>query len=229
MKSGNLSGATLVFDLDGTLVDTAPDLIGTLNHVLGGAGYGPRTLAEIRPFISFGARRMIEEGLRAHGTEKPRRDVDALLEAFLAHYGENVANESRTYPGVEAFLEQAKGAGARLAICTNKRADLSNQLIGALGLNRFFHAVAGRDTFPVCKPHPDHLTGAVQMARGNPARAIMIGDSETDIATAKAAGIPVVAVTFGYSETPVAAFGPDMQISHYDELDQAVSSLLSGL
>ncbi|MGD9869155.1 MAG: phosphoglycolate phosphatase [Hyphomicrobiales bacterium] len=219
--------STFVFDLDGTLVDTAPDLIGTLNHVLKGSGLSPRPLDEIRPYISFGARRMIAEGLRANGRTLENAEVDILLADFLTHYEANIAVESRPYPGLEPFLEKALKAGAKLAICTNKREDLSHALIGHLGLAGYFHAVAGRDTFPVHKPHPDHLTGAIDRAGGSRARAIMVGDSETDIATAKAAGIPVVAVTFGYSETPVARLSPDRVIDHYDDLHGAIASIFS--
>lgn len=219
--------STLVFDLDGTLVDTAPDLIATLNHVLDRSGLAPRPLEEIRPYISFGARRMIVEGLRANSQVPKDREVDVLLADFLAHYEANIAVESRPYPGVETFLDKARRAGAKLAICTNKREDLTKQLIGHLGLAGYFDAVAGRDTFPVHKPHPGHLTGAIEKAGGNPSRAVMVGDSETDIATAKAAGIPVVAVTFGYSETPVARLSPDRVIDHYDDLHGAIISIFS--
>ncbi len=112
--------------------------------------------------------------------------------------------------------------GARLAVCTNKRADMSRQLLRDLRLLDRFMALAGRDTFPVCKPHPDHLIGAIRMAGGDPARAIMIGDSSTDIDTAKAAGVPVVAVTFGYTDIPVHEQSPDAVIDHYDELIPAI-------
>lgn len=226
MTATDLQGATLVFDLDGTLVDTAPDLVRTLNHVLTAAGCSPRAPEEVRPFISFGARRMIIEGLLAAGSERDDKAVDALLVRFLDHYGENVAVESRPYPGVREVLQRAAASGARLAVCTNKYERLSNRLLTALDLSRYFHAVAGRDTLPVWKPDPGHLTGAVEMAGGLASRAVMIGDSATDVKTARAALVPCVLVSFGYTDIAPRELGADAVIDHFDQLDEALSSII---
>lgn len=226
MDKTRLNGATLVFDLDGTLVHTAPDLLRALNHVLDGIALGPRPLEEVLPFVSFGARRMIVEALKVSGSERSETEVDALLNGFLAYYADNVAVDSRPYPGITQLLEEANSAGARLAVCTNKRESLSKLLLGQLAMDALFHGLAGRDTFPVCKPDPAHLFGAIDLAGGNRERAIMVGDSATDVNTALAAGVPVVAVDFGYTDIPARELGADIVISDYSELPDALDRLI---
>jgi phosphoglycolate phosphatase len=216
---------TVVFDLDGTLVDTAPDLVGATNHALADLGLPAVSAHLLRPWISFGARRMIVEALIHSQSPRPEADVDRLLELFLIYYEANIARESRPFPGAIDALTTLSAAGARLAVCTNKREGLSRSLLRALSLDRHFHGLAGRDTFPVCKPHPEHLLGAIRLAGGDPARALMVGDSDVDIRTAKAAHVPVVAVSFGYTEIPVAELGPDRVIDHYAALLPAIRDL----
>jgi phosphoglycolate phosphatase len=216
---------TIVFDLDGTLVETAPDLIRATNHVLAIAGLAPVEPAAIRPSISFGGRAMIVQALEIRGAPLPEAEVDRLLEAFLEHYAANIAVESHPFPGLEAALDTLQAAGATLAVCTNKREGMSRLLLETLGLAGRFKAIAGRDTFPVHKPHPDHLTGAIRLAGGDVARAVMVGDSETDILTARSAGVPVIGVPFGYTATPIEDLYPDVVIGHYDELVGAVERL----
>jgi phosphoglycolate phosphatase len=220
-----MHGLTVVFDLDGTLVDTAPDLVGATNHALADLGLAPVGGDLLRPWISFGARRMIVEGLTHSSAPLPDPEVDRLLDLFLGYYEANIARESRPYPGVLQAIATLRDAGARLAVCTNKRESLSRSLLAALDLERHFDALAGRDTFAVHKPHPDHLRGAVRLAGGDAGRAIMVGDSEVDIATAKAAGVPVVAVSFGYTGIPVDRLAPDRVIDHYDALLPAIRDL----
>lgn len=234
-----MQNLTVVFDLDGILVDTAPDLVAATNHALAGIDLPPVAAHILRPWISFGARRMIVEALavsQAHKPEAkvdwpeakvdwPEAEVDRLLAQFIAYYEVNIARESRPYPGVVEAAHSLRAAGAILAVCTNKRESLSRNLLDALDLAPLFSALAGRDTFPVHKPHPDHLTGAIRLAGGSVDRAVMVGDSDVDIATAKAAGIPVVAVSFGYTQEPVTAFSPDRIIHHYDHLVAAVADL----
>lgn len=217
---------TVAFDLDGTLVETAPDLIAATNHVLTHEGLSPVAPEVLRPSISFGAVAMITKGLAHHGIAPERPVLDAHFERFIAYYTANIAATSHAFPGLEPALDRLATEGARLAVCTNKQASLSDRLLGDLRLRSRFAALAGRDTFPVCKPHPDHLIGAIRMAGGDPARAIMIGDSKTDIDTAKAAGIPVVAVTFGYTDVHVSELAPDAIIEHYDELIPAIKRIL---
>lgn len=219
---------TLVFDLDGTLVDTAPDLVAATNHALADLGLAPVQADILRPSIGFGARHMISAGLRQSGQVLAEAEIDRLHEIFLDHYEANIAATSRPFEGAVPALERLRSAGFRLAVCTNKRESLSRQLLLALNLMTHFDALAGRDTFPVNKPHPDHLTGAVRLAGGNPGRAIMIGDTKVDVATAKAATLPVIACTFGYSDVPLLALAPDRLISHFDELEAAVASLAAG-
>jgi phosphoglycolate phosphatase len=216
---------TIVFDLDGTLVDTAPDLIGATNHALLRLGLAPVAGESLRPWISFGARRMIVEALSLSHVRASEGEIDGLLEDFLAYYETHIARESRPFPGAIAAARTLLGQGAKLAICTNKREHLSRALLSALQLDDLFAALAGRDTFPVYKPHPEHLTGAVRLAGGDINRAIMVGDSEIDVKTARAAGIPIVAVAFGYSGVPIAETQPDRIIDHFDALIPALREL----
>lgn len=221
-----MRGTTVVFDLDGTLVDTAPDLIDAVNHTLerlGIAGVGDEVL---RPVISHGSRVMIETALAHRGRRLPPADIDPMFEQLLVYYAANIAVRSRPFERMPTVLAGLAREGATLAVCTNKREGLARQLLDELGLATLFKAITGRDTFPVCKPHPDHLLGTIAQAGGDPARSVMVGDSDTDITTAKAARVPVVAVTFGYTEKPVVTCGPDALIDHYDALPAALRRLL---
>ena len=217
---------TVIFDLDGTLVDTAPDLIAAANHALSDVGLEPVPGFVLAPAIALGARFMIMDGLKHTGRQLPDAEVDRLLNLFLDYYLANIANESRPYPGAVDALTTLKAQGARLGICTNKRSHLSNALIGALGLNDLLHAVVGRDSVKKSKPHPEHLTETIRLAGGDVKRAIMIGDTAVDVATARAAGVPVIGVPFGYSDRPMAELGPDAVITHYDQLLPAIESLV---
>lgn len=213
---------TIVFDLDGTLVETAPDLVRATNHVLGLAGVEPVDGALLRSHISFGSRAMIEHAFHLRDRAPVEGEVDHLQRSFLAFYEANIANDSHCYPGLEQALSQLSARGGTLAVCTNKFERPSRELLTTLGLIDRFAAIAGRDTFPVCKPDPDHLRGAIRLAGGDPKRAVMIGDSDTDIKTARAAGIPVIAVPFGYTDIPVYDLGPDAVIEHYRDLEAAI-------
>ena len=218
--------ATLVFDLDGTLVDTAPDLVAATNHVLAGLGLPGISEHALRPLVGHGARFMVEHAIGPGAAKLSEEERKRLLDGFLDYYTRNIAVGSRPFEGTVPALERFRGAGAKLAVCTNKTERISRMLLEALGMSGLFSAVAGRDTFPVFKPHPDHLLGTIGLAGGDSARAVMVGDSRIDIATAKAAGVPVVAVTFGYTDIPVRELGPDKVIDHYDELEPAILALL---
>ncbi len=220
-----MSPLTIVFDLDGTLVDTAPDLIRATNHVLGRAGLAPVPAHEIRPLVSFGSRRMIERGLELHGRTLSEAELDRLWREFLDYYADNIAVESQPYPMIETTLDQLLTAGMRLAVCTNKMEGLSRTLLTALGMSDRFATICGRDTFPVYKPHPDHLTGAITRAGGDAANAIMVGDSDTDLNTARAARIPFIGVTFGYTDVPMRDLRPDALIEHYSEFSAALAQI----
>lgn len=216
---------TVVFDLDGTLIDTAPDLVRCTNHVLTSKGLPAVESTVVRAAISHGARAMIHEGLRSHGIEETPAELDRLYRLFLDHYADTIADESRPFPGLLDTLDRLEAQGAKLAVCTNKIEKNSLRLLELLGLRSRFAAIAGFDTFAVSKPHPDHLLLTIDRAGGDRRRAIMVGDSATDIDTAKAANVPVIAVSFGYTPTPVRELGPDAVIDHYDEFEEAMRAL----
>jgi phosphoglycolate phosphatase len=225
--------ATIIFDLDGTLVDTAPDLIATLNVILGREGLPAVPEDEARTLIGHGARRMLERGLALGDTapagpagDAARLRLDRLFRDFVDYYSVHLADHSRPFPGVEAALDTLAERGCTFAICTNKLEHLSVRLLTSLGLADRFAAICGQDTFGVQKPHPEALLATLRRAGGSPQRAVMVGDSATDIATAKAALMPVVAVDFGYTDVPVKDLGPDRIISHYSHLPDAVAMLL---
>jgi phosphoglycolate phosphatase len=215
----------LVFDLDGTLADTAPDLVATLNVILAGEGLAPLPLASARKLIGAGGRALIERGFAAEGQPLAPDRLKSLYGAFIAHYEAHIADGSRLFPGVEQALDRFARAGFALAVCTNKLERSSNLLLGALGVKDRFQAVCGQDTFRAAKPDPRIFHGAVALAGGDPERAIMIGDSATDVATARAAGAPVIAVDFGYAELQPADLGADRVVSHFDDLWEAVAGL----
>ena len=216
---------TVVFDLDGTLIDTAPDLIDTLNVVLASAGLKPVEYALARNMIGGGARRMIESGLLAEGRQASRPDIDRMFEQFIAYYADHIADRSRPFPGLETTLDELARHGCRFAVCTNKLEKLSRLLLDALDLTGRFEAICGQDTFKIQKPDPEILRLTIAATGGTPDRTIMVGDSGTDIDTAHAAGIPVIAVDFGYSDPPVTRLSPDRLISHYRDLPAAIWEL----
>ncbi len=221
-----MAAVTVVFDLDGTLVDTAPDLIDALNAVLTREGLPPVPSDAARTMIGGGARKMIESGLKFHGRAVVASELDRVFADFIAHYSTHVADRSRPFAGLDEALDQLAQDGCRFAVCTNKLESLSRLLLDALGLTKRFVAICGQDTFGVQKPNPEILKRTIEAAGGMTDRAIMVGDSETDIATARAAAIPVVAVDFGYTERPVAELGPDRVIGHFRELPAMVRALM---
>ncbi len=216
---------TIVFDLDGTLIDTAPDLIDTLNFILGQEGLPLIPFATARNLIGGGAKVMIERALIEDGRSCSTEELDHLYRAFLVHYAAHIADRSRPFPKLEATLENLTAAGHRLAVCTNKLEWLSIRLLQALKLAQHFAAICGQDTFGMQKPDPEIFRGTVRRAGGEPTRAIMIGDSKTDIATARATSVPVIAVDFGYSDVPVKTLGPDCIISSFTDLPAAIAAL----
>ena len=221
-----MHGTTIVFDLDGTLIDTAPDLARAVNHVLAGLGHAPVPALAIRAEVSHGAKAMLRKAVRIAGATLSEPDLDRLYQTeLLTHYADNIAVDSRPFPGLLAAIEALERAGARLAVCTNKSESLSRKLLAELGLAQRFASIAGRDTFAVMKPHPDHLLGAIRLAGGDARLAVMVGDSTTDVRAARAAGVPVIGVSFGYLDVPAAELGADHLIDHYDELLVALSAV----
>lgn len=222
-----MTAPLLVFDLDGTLIDTAPDLVDTLNVIFAREGLTPVPFETARNFIGGGARAMIARGVETEGRVLPPTKLEKMFADFLAHYSEHVADRSRPFPGLVDALDELATAGHRFAVCTNKLERLSLLLLDALALSHRFVAVCGQDTFGIQKPDPEVLRRTIKAAGGDPQRAIMIGDSATDIHTARAAGVPIIAVDFGYSERPVAEFEPDRIISHFTQLPAAIAAIAS--
>ncbi len=220
-----MTAPTLVFDLDGTLVDTAPDLMATLNVILAADGLRQVGLGEAKSMIGAGARALLERGYAANSAERTPAEFDRLFDRFLDHYTAHIADGSRPYPGVMAAIDRFSAAGWQIAVCTNKLEGLSRHLLRQLGIEGRFAAVGGGDTFAFKKPDGRALIETIRLAGGDATDAVMVGDSATDIDTARSAGIPVVAVDFGYTPIPVQDLGPDRVISHFDQLDEAVLAL----
>jgi phosphoglycolate phosphatase len=217
---------TIVFDLDGTLVDTAPDLITSLNYVLDHEGLPPVPLASARNMIGAGARRLIERGLEADGRQVGGDDIARMTTAFIDYYADHIAVSSRPFEGLEDALDRMAARGYRFAVCTNKLEWLSRRLLDELKLSGRFAAICGADTFGVSKPDPAILRQTVVRAGGKLAAAIMVGDAGTDVGVARRAGIPVIGVDFGYTDTPMTELNPDRLIKHMLELPEAVEDLI---
>ena len=217
----------VIFDLDGTLVDTAPDLMRATNHVLESLGRRPISLNEVRAFVGHGARALLTRGLKATGGLPEAYDVEPDYQRFVEYYARNIAGDSAPYPGLIPLLERLQAEGFGLGICTNKLEGLSVQLLEALGLSKYFGSVVGPDTIGIAKPDPRPFHEAVARLGLTSPRALMVGDSETDRLTARNAGVPVIAVPFGYTPRPVREFGPDRMIGHFDEAYEAIQDLFA--
>ena len=222
-----MTAPTIVYDLDGTLADTAGDLMGALNAVLTNEGLEPLPVENARSMLGAGGRALIARGFAASGRDLAPPKLDALFGDFLAHYNAHIVETTRLYPGVEAVLRAFERAGWRQAVCTNKMEGSARILMEKLGVASRFEFICGQDTFGVGKPDPKPLLGTIAAAGGASDRAIMVGDSVTDIKTARAAGLPVIAVDFGYTDVPVSDLGPDRVISHFDELAAACAALMA--
>jgi phosphoglycolate phosphatase len=218
---------TIVFDLDGTLVDTAPDLISALNYVLEREGLSAVPLASARNMIGAGARKLIERGLEAEGRLAGTDDISRLTADFIAYYADNIAVASRPFEGLEEALDELAARGCQFAVCTNKLEWLSRRLLDALELTPRFAAICGADTFGVSKPDPAILRQTIVRAGGDIATAIMVGDAGTDVGAARRAGVPVIGCTFGYTDVPIAELKPDRLIEHMRDLPAAVAALES--
>jgi len=219
------SPRTVVFDLDGTLVDTAPDLIDALNFVLDREGLPSVPLRSARNLIGAGARRLIERGLELEGRAASPAEITRMTGDFIAYYAEHITDGSRPFEGLENALDDLNSRGYRFAVCTNKLEWLSKLLLDRLGLSDRFSAICGADTFGVSKPDPAILRQTVVRAGGDISSAIMVGDAGTDVGVARRAGVPVIGVKFGYSDVPIADLKPDRLIDHMNELPDAVESL----
>jgi phosphoglycolate phosphatase len=212
----------VAFDLDGTLADTAPDLTTALNHALGRLGRPPVPAESVRHMVGHGARALLQKGLAATG-DCSEALVETGFPLFLDYYEAHIADGTRAFDGLEAALDELADRGVRLAICTNKLESLSRRLVAALGWDARFASLVGGDTLPVRKPDPAPLLEAIARAGGG--RAAFVGDSITDTDTARAAAIPCVAVSFGFSDRPPQQLGAGALIDHFDELIPALERL----
>ena len=218
---------TIVFDLDGTLIETAHDLIDTLNLILGQHDVPAVAFEEARAMIGAGVKPLLQRALASKGLRFTPDEIETLYAEYLELYAAHIADRSRPFPGLEAALDALAADGCILAVCTNKLEWLSVLLLDKLDLSRRFAAICGADTFAMRKPDPEMLRLTIARAGGDAAHAVMVGDSMTDVATARAARIPVVAVDFGYTDIPPAQLGADRLISHFDALTDAIKGLLT--
>lgn len=225
MSERDLEGWTVAFDLDGTLVDSAPDLIGTLNRMLASRGHPPVPLASARHLVGHGARALLRHGFAEAGAVWDEAVEPELFDLFIDDYVTHIADDSLVFDGVVETLDYLAARGAVLCVATNKRTDLAEALIGALGLTRHFVVVAGPDRVSARKPDGAHVREAVRLAGGDPARAVMVGDASTDTGSARAAGMPCVVAGFGYNDAPLAELGGDIVIDRFPDLIAAIRTL----
>ena len=227
MTTGELADATIAFDLDGTLVDTAPDLVRALNETLDIEGLPHMKVAAVRRLVGQGARKLIERASALAGANFSTERLDQLTSAFIDFYRADIARGSAPFPGTADALDELAALGAKLSVCTNKRTDLSQQLLDALGLSERFSAIVGADAVTNRKPHPEHYRAAVERAGGVVRRSVMVGDTTADVAAARAAGAPVIVVRFGYCDIGADSLGADIVLDHFSDLALACRRLLA--
>lgn len=213
----------ILFDLDGTLIDSAPDLVGTLNIILKRHGRTTLTISAVKKLVGNGARALLERGFKETGA--PAENLDALTVEFIETYVPNCAVLSRPFSGVIETLDTFANSGYRMAVCTNKPQAPSETILTELGLMQYFEVVVGGDFFPMRKPDPQHLLGALQLMDAPENPAIMVGDSYNDVASARNAGMPVIVVTYGYTTTPAHELGGDILVDHFSDIVTAVARL----
>ncbi|SIQ10085.1 phosphoglycolate phosphatase [Rhizobium sp. RU20A] len=218
----------VVFDLDGTLIDTAPDLVASTNHSIAGEGLEPVTRDELNIAFSHGSRAMITRAFALRDRALSTDTLDRLQAIFLEHYTSQMPGASRPFPGLIEALDRLDAAGIAAAVCTNKLEGPARRLLEALDLTKHFAAITGADTFPVRKPHADHLLGTIRLAGGTPETTVMVGDSVNDMLVARNAGVAALGVPFGYTDVHISELSPDHVIDHYDELDAALFERLTG-
>lgn len=216
---------TLIFDLDGTLVETAPDLCAAMNATLKYEGRSSLSLDEVRLMVGQGAKALIRKGMAGTGEPASEEDVERLFPIFMDYYSNHICQSSHPYPYVMETLDQLRGDGYLLTICTNKPEAPAKLLLDALGMSHFFLSLIGGDTLPSRKPEATPLIEAVTRAGGDMSKAVMIGDSITDVHAARNAGIPMIGVSFGYTETPMRELGADLVIDHFGDLPQRIKNL----
>ena len=222
---------TVLFDLDGTLVDTAPDLMRAHNHVMKKFGYPTKSTEEIRNLVGKGAGALIGRSIWGQAKKEfhsvlDLKIKDEMSKEFVNYYGKNIINESTLIKGVKEFLIWCKDQNISMAVCTNKQEHLSNDLLKKIGIYDFFEYVAGSDTFDYCKPDPRHLSSVVEILDGDVNKTIMIGDSETDANAAKAAEIPVILLENGYTEKNTTEIYHNHLIKDFIGIEKIISEYL---
>ena len=222
---------TILFDLDGTLVDTAPDLMLAHNHVMKKFGYPTKSTEEIRNLVGQGAGAMIGRSIwgqakKEFGKVQDEQVKKEMVKDFVDYYGKNIINESTLIKGVKEFLIWAKAKNISMAVCTNKQEHLAIDLLKKIGIYDFFEYVAGSNTFDYCKPDPRHLTSVIEILDGDIRKTLMIGDSETDANAAKAAGLPVILLEDGYTEKNINEIYHNHLIKDFVDIEKIVSNYL---
>lgn len=208
----------VVFDLDGTLVDSAPDLLESLNYCLKEDGLKTYSPDDVRRLVGMGGRIMIERALTFQNVPIDNGHIEKLLVSFLHYYETHMPGKTNFFEGVDESLKQLSNAGYQLAVCTNKSENLARHLLNGLGKTDLFCVITGGDTFSYHKPDARHILSTIELAGGDVEKAVMVGDSKADILAAQGADIPVIAVNFGYTDLPVSAFNPTKIISHFEQL-----------
>ncbi len=222
---------TILFDLDGTLVDTAPDLMNAHNHVMNKFGYPTKSTEEIRNLVGGGAGAMIGRSIwgqakKEFGKVQDEKIKKEMVKEFVDYYGKNIVNESKLIDGAKDFLKWSKEKNISMAVCTNKQEHLAIDLLKKIGIYDFFEYVAGHNTFDYCKPDPRHLTSVVEILGGDLKKTLMVGDSETDANAAKAAGIPVILLEDGYTEKNITEIYHNHLIKDFIGIEKIVAKYL---
>ena len=222
---------TILFDLDGTLIDTAPDLMNAHNHVMNKYGYETKTTEDIRQLVGKGAASLIGRSVWGQAKKEFSKVIDQdikkeMVKEFIEYYGKNIAVESKPVNGVLEFLNWAKKNNISMGVCTNKQEYLSVNLLKQLKIYDYFEYVAGSDTFDYCKPDPRHLTNVIEIMHGDIKKSLMIGDSETDAESSKAAGIPFILLEDGYTEKKVSEIYHDYLVKDFVNIEQIISKYL---
>ena len=222
---------TVLFDLDGTLIDTAPDLMNAHNHVMQKFGYETKSTNEIRNLVGKGAASMIGRSLWNQAKKELRKIDDEkikskMVDEFIDYYGKNIAVESKLIPGVLEFLKWCKENNISMAVCTNKTEHLAIELLKQINVYDYFEYVAGYNTFDYCKPDPRHLTNVIEIIQGKLNKSIMIGDSETDSESAKAAGLPFILVEDGYTDKTINEIYHNHLIKDFNGIEQIINKYL---
>ena len=220
------SSKLMVFDLDGTLVDTAADLIAALDVALDLRGHPQSEPVTARSWIGHGARQMIRNALEHHRIPFDEPAIDAMYRDFLTHYQANMSQFSRPFPALIEALDALANNDWTFAVCSNKQERLCRQLLDELEMSHLFTTISGGDTFGVSKPDPGHLLGTIEAASGDRRRAIMVGDASTDVDAARAASVPVIGVTFGYTPVPMVDLRPDLLLEGFSDLTPAIADEL---